>query len=232
MKSIFRAYLIVWSAIFVLFNVISFVFVGVFNDAAYSVSFWIGYSVILLALFGQVACSFILFKEKNANKTFLNLSLAATAYAGLGTSFVVGCICMLVPFIPFFVGAIACAIILVCNFIAVIKTLTVVEAVAKIDEKIKANTMFVRSLTLDLEGMMHSAQSDAVKAECRRAYEAVRYSDPMSHASLVNIEKAITKRVSELSYAVSVNDANSAALTVNFIVGLIGERNNKCRLLK
>ena len=79
---------------------------------------------------------------------------------------------------------------------------------------------------------MASAKSEAVKAECRKVYEAIRYSDPMSNDALASVEDEITAKFTELTEAVKADDAESVAKIANDVVVLVGDRNKKCKLLK
>ena len=65
-----------------------------------------------------------------------------------------------------------------------------------------------------------------------KGYEAVRYSDPMSHDALSSVESQITVKFAELSEAVKTDDANKVTEIANEIIILVGDRNKKCKLLK
>ena len=79
---------------------------------------------------------------------------------------------------------------------------------------------------------MSRAKSEAVKAECKKVYESVRYSDPMSNSALASVESEITIKFSNLSGAVVSDNFDVVAECANELVILIGERNKKCKLLK
>ena len=87
-------------------------------------------------------------------------------------------------------------------------------------------------LTVDTESILARAKSDAVKAECKKVYEAIRYSDPMSGDALSLIEAKITAKIDELSAAVSADDAEKAKGIADEIVILVADRKNKCKALK
>ena len=71
-----------------------------------------------------------------------------------------------------------------------------------------------------------------MKTECKKVYEAVRYSDPMSNDALSVIEAKITVKMDELSSAVGADDAAKAKEIADELVILVGDRNKKCRTLK
>ena len=227
MKKNFKLYLVAWAIVLALFNVISFVV-----PAEKTTSFWIGYIFISLTLIGQLACSYTVFKANNATKIFYNLSLIKIGYVGLIASFVVGGLCMLISPLPYWVGVVVCAIVLAANILSILKATAAVAEVERIDSKIKVQTSFVKMLTIDADTLMAQAKSGEVKAECRKVYEAIRYSDPMSNDALASVESQITVKVAELSDAVKVDDFTSVTDIANDIIILINNRNQKCRVSK
>ena len=139
---------------------------------------------------------------------------------------------MLISPLPYWVGVIVCAIVLVVNVLSIVKATAAIDEIERIDIKVKTQTFFIKSLTVDAETLMASAKSEAVKAECRKVYEAIRYSDPMSHDALSSVESQITVKFAELSETVKTDDANKVTEIANEIIILVGDRNKKCKLLK
>ena len=232
MKKAFNFYFIIWAVLFALFNVISFVSVGWAGVEKYTSSFWIGYVFITLTFFGQIICSYIALKDSDIKKTFYNISLISTSYTGLILSFVFGGLCMLISPLPYWVGIILCAIVLAINVISVVKASAASDAVNSIDEKIKVNTFFIKSLTVGAEGLVSRAGNETVKAVCKKVYEAVRYSDPMSNGALYYIESEITVKFSKLSEAVANNNSEATNQIAEELIILLNDRNQKCKLLK
>ena len=232
MKKALKSYIAVWAVLLLLFNVIAFVSVGWEGQEKYTPSFWIGYVFITVMFVGQLLCSLKAFNTDDSQKLFYNIPLIKVSYTGLIVSFVVGGLCMLISPLPYWIGVIVCAIVLVLNVLSVVKATVAVEEVTRVDQKIKVQTFFIKSLTVDAETLMASAKSDAAKAECRKVYEAVRYSDPMSNDALASVESQITVKFAELSEAVKADDANKAMEIANEIIILVGDRNKKCKLLK
>lgn len=232
MKKRFHLYIVVWAVLLALFNVIAFVSVGWAGQEKYTSSFWIGYVFITVMFIGQLICSYMAFKADSAKKLFYNISLIRTSYIGLIVSFIVGGLCMLISPLPYWVGVIVCAIVLVANVLSVIKAAAAIDEIERVDTKVKTQTFFIKSLTVDADTLMASAKSEAVKAECRKVYEAIRYSDPMSNEALAAVESQITVKFAALSDVVQANDPAAVAELANEVVVLVGDRNKKCKLLK
>ena len=232
MKKAFKSYFAIWAILLVLFNIIAFVSVGWINQEKYTPSFWVGYVFITLSFIGQLICAKTAFNAKNLQKLFYNIPLISLSWTGLIVSFVIGGLCMLISPLPYWVGVIACAIVLAVVAIAVIKASVAADAVSSIDDKIKTQTFFIKSLTVDAEGLIARAQTEEIKSECKKVYESVRYSDPMSHEMLASAETQITIKFSDLSSAVNENNFEAVKALAREVVILVDERNKKCRLLK
>ena len=232
MKKRFGLYAIVWAVLLVLFNIIASLSPGWAGQEKYTDSFWIGYVFITVAFIGQFACTYVAFKADSAQKMFYNLSLIKSSYAGLISTCIFGGLCMVISPLPYWVGVILCAIVLAANILSVVKATGAIAEIERVDEKIKVQTFFIKSLTIDADTLMASAKSEAVKAECRKVYEAVRYSDPMSHDALSSVESNITLKFAALDEAVNTDDADKVAELANEVLILVGDRNKKCKLLK
>lgn len=232
MKKTFRNYLGIWAVLLALFNVIAFVSIGWSGHEKYTASFWIGYIGITFMFAGQLFCAWKVFQEENLQKFFYKLPLLRVSYHGLIWSFILGGASMLISPLPYWVGAILCAIVLVVTAIAVLESSTVADLAENVDEKIKVQTGFIRFLTIDAENLLSRAKTESAKSACKKVYEAVRYSDPMSHGTLASIENDITIKFSKLSDAVASEDSETVVILADEITILLGDRNKKCKLLK
>ena len=232
MKKTFGIYAIAWALMLALFNLICFCVPFLRTENGYCAPFWIAYALISLFFVGQLACAFFAFKANSLQKFFYRLSLIKTSYAGLIASFVIGGACMLLPTFVTWIGVVVCAIVLVANAISVLKASVAVDAVSKIDDKIKTQTFFIKSLTVDAQSLMARAADDTARAACKKVYEAVRYSDPMSNDALAAAESEITVRFGAFSTAVRDNKTADVETLANELVILINDRNKKCLLLK
>lgn len=228
MKKNFINYIIAWGVLLGLFNLVAFI-VPSLNK--FTESFWIGYGFITAAFIGQLACAATVFNQNDNQKVFYNITIFQASYTGLIATFIAGAICMVTPF-PYFVSVIICAVVLALNVLAIFKRKMAVDAVSAIDKKIKTQTFFIKSLTIDAETLMASAKSESAKAECRKVAEALKYSDPMSSDALSSVETQITLKFAKLSDAVHANDDEKIAELAGEVVILVGDRNKKCKLLK
>lgn len=233
MKKYFKYYGICWAIVLVVFNVITFV---VTNEtvvlSSVGSSFWVGYAFITIVFIGNLICSLLFFKEENKGKVFLNIPIINLAYSSLIVSLIVGAVAMAVPQIPYWIGVIVDVFVLAFYAIAIVKASAAVDIVHDIEQKVKVQTFFIKVLTVDADSLMARAKSDDMKAETKKVYEAIRYSDPMSNDALASIENQIQNEFNAFADAVKNNDIDLAKSSSNELVILINDRNKKCKLLK
>jgi len=229
MKKTFGFFSAIWAIALALFNVIVFVTP---NIAKFSETFWTGYIFITIAFIGQLICAFFAFKPSDKQKVFYNIPLVTIGYTGLIVMLVVGTICMIVPTLPNWIGIIVCLLVLGITAIAVLTATFAASVVTEIDQRIKTKTFFIKSLTVDAEHLMNTAKTNELKALAKKVYEAVRYSDPMSNAVLVEVEEKIQNGFSDFENAVNGEDFELASSTADELLSLIDVRNKKCKLLK
>lgn len=233
MKKTFNYYSICWLISLVVFNVIAFVTP---NDIAgvskFTGTFWSGYIFITLAFIGQLGCAYKVFQAENLKKLFYNIPLISVSYTGLVAMLIVGIICMAVPFIPYWVGIIACLLVLAFSAISVIKATATADIISEIDEKIKVQIQFIKLLTADAEHLMSSSKTAELKAAAKKVYEAIKYSDPMSNEALADVEGQIQSEFTVFSQAIKSEDLELAKSVEDGLLNLIDARNKKCKVLK
>lgn len=232
MKKTFKQYAILWAILFAAYNIIVFAVRPIAGFVRlYDARFWISWGCVILAFLIQLLLARKAFQSESKERFFLNIPLITESYAALIVMIVAASFLMLIPDCPAWIAVIVCAVICAFSGLAVVKTEIAADVVADVDEKVKSNTLFIKSLTVDAENLMAQAKSEQAKAVCKKVYEAIRYSDPMSHDALASIESQITIRFNALSEAVK-NDSDAVASIAEEVILLVGERNKKCKLLK
>lgn len=233
MKKNFKLYIICWAILLVLFNVVCFVTP---NETAgmnkFGGAFFSGYIFITFAFIGQLVCAYIAFKADNLKKMFYNLPLITLSYTGLILTLIFGGAAMAIPDLPNWAGAVIDLIILGFNAIAIIKAKATAEIVESVDKKISRKSGFIKNLTCEAESLVSHAKSEEVKSECKKVYEAVRFSDPMGSISLADIEERIKAEMSQLSEGVANDDSEFTASVAAELISLLDDRNKQCKLNK
>lgn len=232
MKKVFRSYLIIWAILLAVYNLVVFLVRALPGfRIEYDARFWIAWGVIIASFVGQLFCAKIAFDSKNNEKLFLNIPIITQSYTSLIVITIFGTVLMLIPNCPAWIAAIVCAVVVGFNAIAVIKAKTASDIVSDIDDKIKVQTAFIKTLTVDAESLVVRAQNDAAKAVAKKVYEAARYSDPMSSDALSGIESEISIKFNQFAGAVASNGEDVGA-KADELIALINHRNQRCKLLK
>jgi len=232
MKKGIKFYAPCWAIVLIVFNVITFSVPITVNVNKFTPSFWIGYAFIFLMFIAQLACSILFFKQDSKEKKFLNVPVISLSYMALFVSIIVGAVAMAVPFIPYWVGIILDVLIVAFYAIAIISSKAAADTIENIDKKVKAQTFFIKSLTVDAESLLPRAKSDETKAIAKKVYEAIRYSGPMSNEALSPVESQITIKFNEFSNALIEDNKPLAESIGNELIILVNDRNKKCRLSK
>ncbi len=232
MKPIFKKYAACWAILLILFNILCFVTPGVSGQSKFDGAFWVGYVSITLAFVGQLACSCRTFRADTFQKLFYSLPLITVSYAGLILTIVFGGLCMIIPGLPSWVGIIICFVVLGFTAIAVVESSTATEIVSDVDKKVRTQTQFIRLETVHAQNIMNNAKDDAAREACKKVYEALQYSDPMSNAALAEDEAAIAAEMDALASAVACKKIEQINAISSDLIGQISKRNAKCRALK
>lgn len=233
MKKNFKFYIIIWAILLALYNLTVFLVKPVIPGYVinYDARFWISWGVIIATFIGQLLCSKVAFDSKNNEKLFLNIPLITQSYIALVVATIAGTALMLIPDCPTWIAAIVCAAVLGLSVISVIKAKVAADIVSETDDKIKAQTSFIKTLIVDAESLMSRAQNETAKSAAKKVYEAVRYSDPMSNDGLSGIESEIAIKFNQFAGAITANSDDIATIADELIV-LITDRNKRCKLLK
>lgn len=233
MKSKFKYYAAAWVVLVVLFNVIVFITPNEFKGMSkFGGSFWAGYIFIMVTFIGQLLVAWLAIRDDDMTKVFYNIPLITISYSTLIVMIVIGALSMLIPNLPYWLGVIGCLLVLGFAVIALMGAQSGASIVTDIDEKIKNNTFFIKSLTVDVESLMRKEVNEDIKSEIKKVYEAIRYSDPMSNDALSGLESQITLRMNELIESVEKGDINLVSKNAKEIIVLVNDRNRKCKLLK
>ena len=233
MKKNFNLYVVSWAILLAIYNVIVFCVKAMPGyEFCYDARFWIAWAFVIASFLGQLVCAMKAFKAENKGKLFLNLPLITGSYTALIMSGVISSAIMLIPDCPTWISAVVCISAFGFNAIALMKAVAAADMVGAIDDKIKVQTFFIKMLTADADSLMARAKDEEAKAQTKKVYEAIRYSDPMSNDALSGVEQQISAKFAELSAAVDEGNSQLIAECAEKLLQLVTDRNNKCKVLK
>ena len=237
MKKAFRIYLIAWAIMFVLFNIVVIALPKETTVAGITYTKLGGLSWIVLILFelcfiGHLICTWFALKQNKLTGTFYRLPLIWLSYACVIVTLVLGCIAMAIPNLPSWIPLVVVFLILVIYVMSVLKATVAATVVEGIDEKVKERTAFIKKLTVDAQTLLSRAKSEPVKIACKKVFEAVRYSDPMSADVLSDVESRICTEFDTLTNAVLLDNADATTASADELLILLTERSSRCKMEK
>ena len=237
MKKAFKIYLIAWAIMFVLFNVVVIALpkettvAGVTYTKLGGLS-WITLIVFELCFVGHLVCTWFALKRDKLSGMFYRLPLIRLSYACVIVTLVLGCLAMAIPGLPSWIPLVLTLAVMAIYVFAILKAAAAAEIVEEIDEKVKVKTAFIKTLTVDAQTLCSRAKSEQVQAACKKVFEAVRYSDPMSADALSDVESRIRTEFDALTDAVISDNADAATASADELLTLIKERNSRCKMEK
>ena len=208
--------------VFALFNVIAFVI-----PTEKTATFWTAYAFSVVAFAVQIPLWKIAFGKKDTLKSkFLGIPIIHVGITYLIIQLIAFVVFMIFPTLPVWLAVVVCAVILAISALCVIAAQAGVNEINRVEEKIKAKRAFIQFLQTDIEMLVEAEADVETKAELKKLAEKVRFSDPMSHEMLGELETRISAKAEEMKTA-----ADKKALIAE-VTTLLTERNKKCKILK
>ena len=215
-------YYLALGIVFVLFNAISFVI-----PTDKTATFWTAYAFTVVAFVLQLIVWKIAFGRKETLKSkFLGIPLVHVDIIYLIVQLITFAIFMIFPTLPVWLVVVVCAIILAISTLCAIAGQAGANEINRVEEKIKVKRAFIQFLQTDIEMLVERETDAETKAALKKLAEKVRYSDPMNHEILDELESRIASKVEQMKTA-----ANKKALVGEIELMLI-ERNKKCKISK
>lgn len=208
--------------VFALFNAIAFV-VPTDKTAA----FWTAYAFSVVAFAVQIPLWKIAFGKKETLKSkFLGIPVVHVGITYLIIQLIAFAVFMIFPTLPVWLAVVICSIILAISALCAIAGQAGANEINRVEEKIKVKRAFIQFLQTDIEMLAESETDAETKAELKKLAEKVRFSDPMSHEMLGELESRISAKVEEMKTATDKKGLIAEVTT------LLTERNKKCKILK
>lgn len=220
-KNSTKGYLIL-EVLFVVVSVIAFA-VPVQKTAA----FWITYAFTAIAILAQIIIwKTALGREDTLKSKFLGFPVLHIGVLYLIVQLAAFAVYLFIPALPIWSAVVVCVVLGGVFSVCMISADVGRNEIERVEDKVQKKTSYIRALQADVE-LLANVESDAkVKAELLRLAEKIRYSDPISHEQVAELEARIAEKVSDLK----TTDNKGEIITE--IHSLLDERNKKCKILK
>lgn len=215
-------YYLTLGVVFALFNVIAFVI-----PTDKTATFWTAYVFSIIAFAVQIPLWKIALSKKDTLKSkFLGIPVIHVGITYLIIQLVAFAIFMVFPTLPVWLAVVVCAIILAISALCDIAGQAGANEINRLEEKIKVKRAFIQFLQTDIEMLVESETDAEIKAALQKLAEKVRFSDPITHDTLEELESRITAKVEELK------TATDKKTPIKEVESLLMERNKKVKDLK
>ncbi len=226
----------VLAMIFIVYNICLFVIDGFVTGFYNGPCFWTSYAMMILAFIVVGAALLITTLMKAEPKdAFLRLPIFYHTIIYFVLELIASIAFMIIDvFAPYlwFVG-VPVQLIMLAVFVAIIISSFFVKShIQNLDNQVKDKTNFIRLLKVDVDMIAENATDEEVRSAFVGLSEQVRYSDPMSHESLFELEKQILECLSFAKRCVEQGKNDAALKNCEIASRLLFERNEKTKVLK
>ncbi len=225
-------YLILISAalIAVLLNVILFLTVP--DGRTEAGVFWLAWTFAFPVNIIAFVLVFFWTGKRGANELVQMPIAYYISFVFAGIYLAVGAVLMYLPIKAFAFPVILLMSVSVVYIIVAMWAVLGAEYIMKNERYTKEKVMFIAFLRADIEDLAGRTADAALSAKLSALADAVRFSDPMSHPSLMGQESAISAKVAQVGELITKGNTESALSAVSEIERLLEERNRRCKILK
>lgn len=208
--------------LFVLVSVIAFVL-----PTEKTSTFWLAYAFTAVAFAAQIPIWKSDFgKEKMLKSKFLGFPVVHIGVVYAVLQAIAFAVFLFVPTAPVWIAVVVCVLIAGLSSVCMISADAGRSEIERVEAKVQGKVFYIKSLQADVELLANQEPDPETKAALTQLAEKIRFSDPMSHEKLADLENKISTKVAELKTAPNkleiITELNS----------LLDERNNKCKILK
>jgi hypothetical protein len=189
-------------------------------------TFWIAYVFTAAAFAAQIIIWRTALGKETLKSKFLGFPVVHIGIVYTVIQVIAFAVFMFVPTLPTWSAIVVCSVIAGISAVCMISTDVGRNEIDRVEVKVQQKVFYIRELQADVE-LLADAETDAdAKAVLTQLAEKIRFSDPMSHEQLVDLENKISAKVLELKTA-----PNKVEI-ITELNSLLDERNKKCKIAK
>ncbi|MBR2605762.1 MAG: hypothetical protein IKE11_08790 [Clostridia bacterium] len=236
MKKMFKFYLIAWTIMFVLFNIVvvalpkEFTILGVTYEKFAGVS-WVTLIVMELCFLLHLALTAVAMKQNRLSGTFYRLPLIRLSYVCVALTLIVASMAMLV-FIPSWIPLALALLILAIYAFAILKAGAAAALVEGMDKKVEASTRSMKALYAAVAACADRCADPELKKPVQKLAEALRYADPVSSEATREAENTLRMYLVDLESAVDAANSDKVKSTCAAMTAALADRNRLSKLGK
>lgn len=212
----------------VIYSLCVFAFVDEYSDR-----FLISYVFTIVAFLAQMVAPLILYFDKEAKKEgFLGISLYIPGSFYLILQLSVGIGLMILP-VPFRIAFTIEAVIFAGFIFIIIAIETGREHIKKSKFNIENSIEFMKNLSLQAEDLYNKVEDTKRKAELKKMWETIKYSDPVSKEESIHlINEQIAEAFRNVCCNLELKTPEELSKEVKAVINLVNRRNSVCKAKK
>lgn len=217
-----------WSIVIALILIIVFNVIMFILPLEHGVVFWMGYSFETFSVVFLLSTALLLLNKSDINDKIYGLPVLSVGWLYFVIQTVLSVKQMTSVQFPYTYGIICDVVLAGIACILLILTFAAGREISQAENEIGKKIFYIRNLRADIE-LLNVKDPEAADAINKLA-EVVRFSDPMSHSQLSDIEHEISER-----FYILKDNADNASTVIAVCADmqqLLKERNEKCKILK
>lgn len=213
---------------FIIFSAIIFLI-----PAKKDATFWTSYSFIGIAIVWiMVALTFVMKDNAILDSLFLKLPIAYHLMLYLVIVTVLNLLIIFLPTHNIKAANLANIVILGAHVILILLSLFTKNTISASESNVKQKIFYMKSALADVQAYEQNTTNLLVKKALKELEDTMKYSDPMSHESLVSLEQNIEYQLVTLGEYINYGNDDGAITCAKQINELFVQRNRKCKALK
>ncbi len=194
----------------------------------HTVTFWLGYFFALFALLTLEVTALVFFGNTVKEEKFLHLPMVRFAWGYFVLQTALSIWQMLSSSTAYLVALILNLVIAAAAVILILLLCAAAQKTVRSDAHTAKKVLFIKRLGLTLNEI--ETEDAALAQKIKQLAEDVRFSDPMSHSELRDVEERLSVAVNEL--AENAADSEKASALCDKAAKLLKSRNDQCKILK
>lgn len=190
-------------------------------------AFWITYAFTAAAFAAQIPIwKTALGRDDELESKFLGFPVVHIGIAHLIVQLMAFAVFLLVPSIPAWVSVVTCTAIAGVSAVCMVSAEMGRGEIERVEAKTQEKVFLIRRLQASVELLAEQETDPATKEALAQLAEKIRFSDPISHNQLAEVERKIADKVEKLA------TARDKTRTIEETSLLLDERNKRAKLLK
>lgn len=230
-KSPYVIYVVVYSILTVMLNIIYFVI-----PFPKSASAWIAYGFAFLSIFVSAAITYFAFLDGvSLESKILGFPVfkVGISYLICQTIFSISIFALeLVVKVPYWIPLAVSLIGLCVALLGSIAADSTRNAVTSVQDSTREKMKKITYFKMDISGIVDSCKDMELKPRLKHLEEEFQYSDPISSEALEEIESKISAELEKLAILINKGTAADVINKIDFIENLLSDRNRRCKALK